>query len=158
MRGLLRRLVAIRIEPTNEINFMRGERTRMTSFHFPLNCVCVCGEGYIPGVVFQDNSLTASDCIILCVWHAFIDCKLWHQNEQRYNTNTSTSLLPLCHWYIVLIFLSWLKEQSHVVSSEVGLISCISGAIKKTKQTSSSGSVFSTARTEQLHHFKVRML
>lgn len=141
MRGLLRRLVAVRIEPTNEINFMRGERKRMTSFHFPLNWVCVCGGGYIPGVVFQEDSiliwhsLTASDCIILCVWHAFIDCKLWHQNEQRYNTNTSTSLLPLCHWYIVLIFLSWLKEQSHVVSSEVRLISCISGAIKKQNKT-----------------------
>ena len=48
MRGLLRRLVAVRVKATNEINFRRErerererEKKGMTSFHFPLNLYSV---------------------------------------------------------------------------------------------------------------------
>lgn len=90
VRRLLRRLVAVRVKATDEINFKNKRRRQreMTSLHFPLN----------PRVFFTKWSSTeASNSVAASPAHLYT-ASVWHQTLQR-RSDTSSSSVPLCHWY-----------------------------------------------------------
>lgn len=96
VRRLLRRLVAVRVKATDEINFKNKRRRQreMTSLHFPLNLrVFFFLFFFLPNKARRRHRLASR-----CLQYTSTTASVWHQTLQR-RSDTSSSSVPRCHWY-----------------------------------------------------------